>query len=203
VLRVIFIEQNWTKNSDCIITQSILDQFGSTKAHFWLEDLQVYVFISCNWLINWLMQNCRVSHDIIWGIFGNIGSSPYRSFHLWTGVQNNSQNAMRVYYLLIMGCKTQFSNGLLFPDSLQLFWSMYISYANIQCNELMLNEVWVFLSCHGVNIECLRTVRPGVTCLPTLVAHYGIWASPASHINVHHIGVLCRSQCDSKCWAST
>jgi len=36
-----------------------------------------------------------------------------------------------------------------------------------------------------------------MTGLPTLVTHYGIWTSPVSHINVHGIKVMCRSQCDS------
>jgi len=65
----------------------------------------------------------------------------------------------------------------------------------------MLDKVWIFLSCHGVNVKCLRTVRPGVTCLPTLVAHYGIWSSLTSHINIHHIRVSCRSWCDFEQWS--
>jgi len=96
---------------------------------------------------------------------------------------------MRAYYSLVARCKTQLCRGLSLCDSLYLFQSIYVCHVNVQCSEFMLDKVRTFFHSHGANIKCLRTVGSGVTSLPTLVAHYWIWASSSSHINIHCIGV--------------
>jgi len=108
---------------------------------------------------------------------------------------------MRAYCSLIARCKTQLYSGFPLCNFLHLFQSIYVCCANIQCSELMLDEVGTFFHSHGANIECFRTVRSGVTGLPTLVAHYWIWASSLSHIDIHCIGVLWWSWCESNRWS--
>jgi len=105
------------------------------------------------------------------------------------------------YYSLIMRCKTQLYSGFPLCNFLHLFWLISVCAVNIYCSKFTLIEVWMFLCCHDVNIESLRTVRSDVTCLPTSVVHYGIWASSLSHINIHHIGVSWWSWCESSRWS--
>jgi len=108
---------------------------------------------------------------------------------------------MRVYYSLVVRHKTRLYRGLSLCDFLYLFRLIYVCCANVQCSELMLDKVRMFFHSHGVNIKCLRTVGSGMTSLPTSVAHYWIWASSLSRINVHCIGVSWWPRCKSNRWS--